>query len=84
MSIRISDLSIQTSDVLLFIILGFAGVIIYSTKTFFDVLIKRITCRVFDHDFKIVTTTSDNFLKCQRCKKESLDFTRYRPKENEK
>lgn len=77
MSIRISDLSIQTSDVGLFIILGVAGVIIYSTRTFFDVLMRRITCLAFDHDFKVVEITNDRILKCERCQKENLDFSRY-------
>lgn len=77
MSIKISDLSIQTSDIWLFIILGFAGVIIYSTKTFFDVLVKRITCKIFDHDFKEAMITGISFMKCQRCQKDSLDYSRY-------
>ncbi|MHA2243874.1 MAG: hypothetical protein ACXADY_02805 [Candidatus Hodarchaeales archaeon] len=67
MSIRISEVTIQTSDVWIFIILGVVGVIIYSSKTFFDVLVKKVTCQIFGHDFESFKFGSAALLKCERC-----------------
>ncbi|PWI48991.1 hypothetical protein CEE45_03490 [Candidatus Heimdallarchaeota archaeon B3_Heim] len=67
MSIEIGNISIQTSDVWLFIILGFVGVIIYSTKTFFDVLVKKVTCLIFGHYYNSLKFGASIILKCERC-----------------
>lgn len=80
MSIEISNLSIQTDNIVIYVIIGFLAVIIYSSRTFFDVLIRRITCQTFGHDFEGRMITNINFIQCRRCSQISHDYNKIKPK----
>ena len=77
------NLTIQSGDLLAYIAIGILGVIIYSSRTFFDMLMRRITCFFFGHDEEKKTIANIDYLQCKRCYQISHNWTRYKEKEKE-
>ena len=74
-------ITFQSGDIVTYLLVAIAGVLLYSSRTFVDLFVRRLTCKVFKHDFEKKTIANMDYLHCARCQIIDHDFSRFRQKQ---